>query len=400
MNDIVESVGEVLVRHVMTPDPIAVSPDEPLNAVLQKMTQNGIGAMLIESDGRLEGIFTERDLLRTAAAAPHGWRSRPVGDWMTTKLHTIDPHADWEEAVALMERIRVRHLPVVENGRVTGLVSARDLIARRTEHLNRRVEERTSELQRLTNELVDRDQQSQRNMVVAGRLLNRLLLPKSPPNWRELSWAVHFRPLDPLGGDYYDFAVLEDGRLGVLIADASGHSLPAAMVAIMARIAYAEVGKSTPSPAAVLSAMNRRLQGLADERFVTAFYGIFERGARRFTFANAGHPQPLHFEAEAAVSRRLGAVGFMLGILPDAEYDEQSITLAPGDKLCFLTDAVIESRNAAGDAFGVERLENALTNYGAESADSIVDGLVADILAHRGSQPAEDDCTLLIAACR
>lgn len=391
--------GELLVRHVMTPDPLAVAPDAPLYVVLQLMTLNHVGAMMIEREGRLEGIFTERDLLRYAAEAPAGWRSRSVSDWMTRQLHTIGPDANWEEAVALMERVRVRHLPVIEGGKVIGLVSARDLIARRTEHLNQRVDERTAELQRLTNELMERDRQAQRNMVVAGRLLNRLLLPKSPPSWPDLSWAVHFRPLDPLGGDYYDFAVLDDRHLGVLIADASGHSLPAAMVAIMARIAFAEVGASTTSPSKVLAAMNRRLQGLADERFVTAFYGIYDRDSHRFTFANAGHPQPLHYRARAANCQRLGAVGFMLGILPDAVCEEQSISLAPGDKLCFLTDAVIDGRNPEGEAFGADRLEQSLLAHGTESAAVLVDCLVADILTHRGDRPAEDDCTLLVAAC-
>src|SRR5205823_6808806 len=120
---------------------------------------------------------------------------------------------------------------------------------------------------------------ARRSLKVAGRLMNRLLLPGAPPDWPELAWAVHFRPLDPLGGDYYDFAQPDGRHLGVLIADASGHSLPAAMVAIMARIAFAETA-GTPRPAKVLAAMNRRLQALADERFGTAFYGVFERHAR------------------------------------------------------------------------------------------------------------------------
>src|SRR5262249_7129981 len=144
---------------------------------------------------------------------------------------TIGPDAGWEEAAALMERLHVRHLPVVEGGQAVGIVTARQLIAHRTEHLNRLVEDRTRELQRLTEELLERDRQTQRHLRTAGRLLNRLLLPGAPPRRPELSWAVHFRPLDPLGGDYYDFAEPDGRHLGVLIADASGHSIPAAMVA-------------------------------------------------------------------------------------------------------------------------------------------------------------------------
>ena len=100
---------------------------------------------------------------------------------MTRELQTISADASWEEAVALMERIHVRHLPVMDRDRVVGLVTARNLIGWRTEHLNGAVDERTHELQRLAEQLLLRDRQSQRDMTVAGRLLNRLLLPKRRP---------------------------------------------------------------------------------------------------------------------------------------------------------------------------------------------------------------------------
>src|SRR5204863_4455046 len=123
-----------------------------------------------------------------------------------------------------------------------------------------------------TEQLIERDLQSQQNLLAAGRLMQRLVPPAAKPDWPELVWAVHFSPLDPLGGDYYDFAQPDGRHLGVLIADASGHSIPAALVAIMARIAFAEAGRDTTSPAEVLRGMNQRLQGLTEERFVSAFY--------------------------------------------------------------------------------------------------------------------------------
>jgi serine phosphatase RsbU (regulator of sigma subunit)/CBS domain-containing protein len=389
----------VQVRHVMVRDPISVAPTAPLMDVIQLMSRHRIGAVLVGDKGRVDGIFTERDLLRYAAEAPHGWRQRPVSDWMTRELQTISADASWEDAVALMERIHVRHLPVMDHDRVVGLVTARNLIAWRTEHLNRAVDERTHELQRLAEQLLLRERQSQRDMTVAGRLLNRLLLPKSPPTWPEWSWSVHFRPLDPLGGDYYDFSLPDESHFGILIADASGHSLPAAMVAIMARIAFSEERQS-PRPAHVLGAMNRRLQGLADERFVTAFYGVFDRHSRRLAFANAGHPQPLHYCAATKTCHRLAASGFMLGILSDAKYDEQAIDLAPGDRLVFYTDGAIESRNESGIVFGIDRLEAVTVAHCESSADELCGALVDAVLSFRGTAPKADDCTIVVAACQ
>jgi serine phosphatase RsbU (regulator of sigma subunit) len=382
----------------MVLDPITVPPTERLMEVVRLMTRRRIGAVLVGENGRLDGIFTERDLLRYTAEAPADWLQSPVSQWMSRDLSTISPNASWEDAIALMESIHVRHVPVLEKDRIVGLVTARNLIAWRAEHLNRIVEERTVELQHTTAQLLDRERQTQRNLTVASRLMNRLLLPKSPPNWPDWSWSVHFRPLDPLGGDYYDFALPDERHLGVLIADASGHSLPAAMVAIMARIAFSEV-RGSPHPAEVLGAMNHRLQGLADERFVTAFYGVFDRETRRFTFANAGHPQPVHYSAANRACRPLGANGFMLGILPDATYDEHAIELAPGDRLCFVTDGAIECHNPAGESYGPDRLEAIVKNRGGERAEELREHVVQAILDFRGDRPAEDDCTVLVAAC-
>ena len=193
----------------------------------------------------------------------------------------------------MMVRRRVRHLPVIEDGRVIGIVSAGDLMSRRTEYLNRQVEERTRELKGANDELMARDAELSYNLRAAGRFQTRLLLPHAPPDWPELRWGVHYAPLDHLGGDYYDVAQPDPDHLGFLIADASGHSIAAMMVAIMSRSAFAEAASSTTSPGAVLTAMNDRLQGLADERFVTAFYGVLDRRTSVLTYANAGHPYPL-----------------------------------------------------------------------------------------------------------
>src|SRR5205823_8875970 len=133
------------------------------------------------------------------------------------------------------------------------LVTARSLIRHRTEHLNRLVEERTAELRRANELLLAREGERLHNLEVAGRLQARLLLPGAPPDWPELAWGLHYAPLDLLGGDYYDFVQPDAEHLGVLIADASGHSLPAAMVAILARFAFAEAVRTTIRPGEVLA---------------------------------------------------------------------------------------------------------------------------------------------------
>jgi sigma-B regulation protein RsbU (phosphoserine phosphatase) len=263
--------------------------------------------------------------------------------------------------------------------------------------LTGQIEERTRELRRSHDELLARDSELRFNLRAAGRLQTRMLLPRQRPDWPELRWGVHYAPLDHLGGDYYDFAQPDADHLGILMADASGHSIAATMVAVMSRFAFAEVSVHTASPGEVLSAINEKLQGLTDDRFVTAFYGVLDRRTRVLTYANAGHPYPLRYSARTGEVKPLSAQGFLLGIMPGEQYREKTVELEPGDRLCIYTDGVVESRNEIGEAFGTDRLRDSLLTHGRGPADQIARDTIADLNMFRGTQQLSDDVTLLIA---
>ncbi|MFO0824058.1 MAG: PP2C family protein-serine/threonine phosphatase [Gemmataceae bacterium] len=184
-----------------------------------------------------------------------------------------------------------------------------------------------------------------------------------------------------------------------MIADASGHSIAAAMVAIMST-AFSAVANRTTSPGEVLTEMNHRLQGLADHRFVTAFYAVLNRRTQMLTYANAGHPYPLRWVAKTGEVQSLGAQGFMLGIMPEEQYREKTVRLEVGDRLCFYTDGLIEARNEIGETFGMERLQACVATHGAEPAESLTQHIVNWQRAFRGSQALTDDVTLVVAELR
>lgn len=384
------------VKELMVAEPVVVSPRQPVQEVVHLMNERRIGAVLVGEGGHIDGIFTERDFLRYAASGPCDWVQRPVSDWMTRDPTTVASKLSVEEAMALMDRLHVRHLPVVDNGRIAGLLTSRDLMRRRAEYLNRVVEERTKELRDANDRLQERDAELRVHMVVAGRLQARLL-PAMPPDWPEIAWGTHYTPLDPLGGDYYDFAQPDDRHLGILMADASGHSIPAAMVAIMARTAFASAASRRTQPAAVLAAMNRQLHGLTGEHFVTAFYGVLDRQTRLFTFANAGHPFPLRYDFKRGICHTLVAHGLMLGIMPDEPYDESQLRLECGDRLLFYTDGVVDSVGENDRTFGTARLEEYFAECGRESAATIAQRLADRLKTYRGGKPASDDLTILAA---
>jgi serine phosphatase RsbU (regulator of sigma subunit)/CBS domain-containing protein len=384
------------VRQVMTPSPLMVPSQTPLCRVVGLMNERRTGSVLIGVNGVLQGIFTERDMLRRACGAAPGWGERPVSEWMTRDPWTITPDASWEQAVSTMETLHVRHLPVVEEERVVGVLSARALMENNTVYLNQLVAERTKELREAYERLQQRDRELQAHMAVAARLQQRLL-PGKPPTLPDMDWAGHYQPLDPLGGDYYDFAQPDDRHVGVLIADASGHSIPAAMVAIMARTAFTTVAPTTDRTDEVLAGMNEQLHGLTGEHFVTAFYGVLDRKSRLLTFANAGHPYPIVYRHLSQSCEPLAAHGVMLGILPDTRYDVHHVQLNPHDKLLFYTDGVVDCRSETDEPLGVQRLEAFLKEHGRQPVRELLQALAAHLTEYRGARNANDDMTLLAA---
>jgi len=396
-----QSSADLTVRRIMSADPVRVRPDQPVQAAIDLMNTRRVGAVLVaDENDRLVGIFTERDFLRHSCASPGDWQKIPIRDWMSPYPYTIHPDAGWEEAVDSMQRLRVRHLPVVENGNLVGIITSRGLMSQRTEHLNRVVAERTQELRRANDALLARDAEVTHYMKSAARLQKRMILPQAPPDWPEVAWGINYDPLDPLGGDLYGFARPDEDHLGVLIADASGHGVPAAMVAILARQAFVEAARTTANPGAVLSAMNERLQDMTDERFVTAFYGVLNRRTRRFTYANAGHPFPVWYSAQTGKAAELSARGFMLGIMPDEMYTERQVDLEPGDRLCLFTDGVADCRDERGAAFGIERVRELLPHYARGSAAVITDAYVTELKQFRGATNPVDDMTLMVGEIR
>lgn len=384
----------------MQKDPVLVPPECTVREVLDLMNARRIGSVLVvDAAARLLGIFTERDLLRRVATAESlQWRDFTVTQWMTATPHTIEPELGWDQAIEAMQRLKVRHLPVIEADRVIGLVSTRILMASRADYLNERVENRTRELRQSNEALMARDSEVLHNLRAAGRLQTKLLLPRTPPDWPELKWAFHYAALDHLGGDYYDFATPDGEHLGILIADASGHSVAAAMVAVMARFAFGEVANDTISPGQVLSEMNRRLMDVADERFVTAFYGVLNRRTRVFRYSNAGHPYPVWYRAATGTVKEIAAQGFLLGIMPDEVYSEREVVLEPGDAIAFHTDGLVEARNEIGEQYGGERLMECMARAGSKSAVELRDEILAHQREFSSSVPLSDDLTLVV--CR
>lgn len=389
-----EAAVQPAIRDIMARNPALVAPEASVMEAAGVMSARNIGAVVVCRDGAIVGILTERDLLRAA-----GRGDRPdsvaVADLMTRAPLTISADATWTRAAEIMMQRGVRHLPVVEGDRPVGMLSVRDLMEHRSRYLEWLVQERTAALEEKNATLEQRDRLMQFHLDVAGRIQRRLL-PAGPPQLPSFAFALIYQPLDQVSGDFYDFAMLPSGRLGILIADASGHGVPAAFVSVMAKTAFHAYALGIESPASVLGAMNQHLGDLMEsERFITMLYGVLDTHSLRLTYALAGHPRPLWYRRESRRVEVLEAEGPLIGFLPDAKFEERSVQLSPGDTVLFYTDGVTESRNEQLELFGQSRLEAFLAANGAVLEAGVVTRLEAELARFRGSQPVHDDVTCI-----
>jgi sigma-B regulation protein RsbU (phosphoserine phosphatase) len=223
--------------------------------------------------------------------------------------------------------------------------------------------------------------------LAAAREIQRSILPTSMPAVAGLRVEAHYDPASSVAGDLYDFLAIDDARAGVLVADVSGHGVPAALVASMMKIAVSSQSRLAREPGALLREVNRTLLGQVRRAFVTATYLSFDTATRSVEVANAGHPPPLL--RRGSIVRELGPRGVLLGRF-DAQYESETIALQGGDRVVVYTDGVTEARNARGEEFGEARLQQ-LVRDGAGAAE-----IGRAVRAWRSDRSEADDVTLLV----
>jgi predicted ester cyclase len=227
-----------------------------------------------------------------------------------------------------------------------------------------------------------------------ARQIQRSLLPEATPELYGWQIAAYYKPAREVGGDFYDFLELEDGRLGLVVGDATGKGMPAALVMATTRGMLRAVAQSLDSPGEVLARVNNALYpDIPSEMFVTSFYAILDPSAGRLRYANAGHDlHYMHHNGEGA--RELRATGMPLGLMPEMSYEEKDVDLREGDSVLFYSDGLVEAHDPHYEMFGFPRLGAIIAEHGKER--SLVDSLLEALYAFTGEGwEQEDDITLL-----
>jgi serine phosphatase RsbU (regulator of sigma subunit)/predicted ester cyclase len=248
---------------------------------------------------------------------------------------------------------------------------------------------------RLEQEMRKRERVEQELRV--ARSIQQASLPKEVPKLESWQIAPYYQPAREVGGDFYDFFELEEGRMGLVVGDATGKGVPAALVVAatcsMLRAVAQALGSS--SPGEVLARVNETLLArIPPNMFVTCFYAILEPESGRLLYANAGHNLPCCRHDEHAASE-LKARGMPLGLMPGMSYEENETTLVPSECVLFYTDGLVEAHNPQGEMFGTPRLRSLLSEH-PEGGRDLSATLMEELGRFTGEGwEQEDDITLL-----
>ena len=229
-----------------------------------------------------------------------------------------------------------------------------------------------------------------------ARELQFSILPASAPEVAGLRIAATYEPMTAVAGDFYEFINADDHCIGLLIADVSGHGVPAALIASMIKVAAQSVNGFASDPANVIRKLGNTLSGHLRGQFVSAAYLWMDTANGVARYSAAGHPPLLHWSAASGRLTRVESNGLLFGVLPDCEYPACDIPMAAGDRFLLYTDGVTEPENAAGEAFGENRLEQILREGNSANASEMSARLVSGVRQWQVCSSAQDDITLLV----
>ena len=236
----------------------------------------------------------------------------------------------------------------------------------------------------------------QNELDVASKI-QQGILPTSFPEGDEFEVYGNMAPARNVGGDFFDVVSLENGRLGLAVADVSDKGVPAALFMMSSRtlLKGAAIGRNTPGE--VLSEVNDLLNEDNETfMFVTILYAVYDPESGLVTYANGGHNNPMLVHANGTSQELPMTGGIALGVMPGLEYNQASITLEPGDSLVLYTDGVSEAMNSSGEEFGMDRFRQIFVETPPSSARQVNELILRAVSEFAGGIPQSDDVTCLV----
>ncbi len=336
-----------------------------------KKTSSKKWHVLCIDDSKLSRTFIEKTLIPvdilvdTAENGFEGLEKISTNEYDLILVDIIMPEMDGFEFLKRFRNIKTKEfIPVIFmtglddlNNKIKGLnigaddylikpMNKNELIARVISLL--RLKDANSELYR-KNEIIKRE-------LEAAKKIQEYIIPSdfSYIEYPKISGVYH--PIDDIGGDFFDCIKIDDNRTAFLIADVTGHGIPAALVMTMSKMLFSIYADKFISTAELISEVNKHLRGtLLDTQYVTAFYLVYDKKNNCLTYTNAGHTRALFYQKSKERVIALDTFGLFLGIADNVKYEEKKITVNKGDRLFIYTDGLTELKNPQGEEFGEKR---------------------------------------------
>jgi len=222
------------------------------------------------------------------------------------------------------------------------------------------------------------------------------LLPSSDPKNEKIEVASYFAPFDAVGGDYYDYFLFGNDKIGFVIADVSGHGPPAALVMTMVKGILHSITREFSSADRVLTHINTIISAIVPaDVFVTMMILVFDLEKRILQLANAGHNPLIYHDANANSCQVIEFLGCALNVMPGIQYTTKEIVLKPNDCFLIYTDGVTEAVNSHDEMFGIPRLMDVVKVFNTGSPKELIDNVMKQLKSYIGTTTQKDDQVLI-----
>ena len=351
----------------------------------------------------LKGEGIEFDAVSSPEAAVRALRSGPF-DLVLMDLNYTGDTTSGLEGIDLLARVREidRLLPVIVMTGWGSVDLAVEAMRRGVRDFVQKPWDNAHLLATLRHEIETgrerrrEDAAARREMAEALRIQQRLL-PEDVPQVDGWELAVSWQPASGVGGDCFDAIRFNRSRLALTIADVVGKGIPAALLMSNLQAAVRAFASPSAEPRSLCRQVNRILCGnIGEGRFISFVYCVLDAEDGTLTYTNAGHYRPMLVREDGCVER-LASGGPVIGVLPDAPYDQGSVATGPGDRLVLFTDGLTEARDSSDAEFGEGRLLDAAVRHRTCSAPALQARLIDEVATFTGGR-LQDDATLIVLA--
>jgi phosphoserine phosphatase RsbU/P len=278
----------------------------------------------------------------------------------------------------------------------TGFFHAAQKVLNYRRDLEQQIRDATAHLSQANEELKQKDHEIQTELDFAAEIQKDMIPMKHSP-WHAIQFGILYKPMHKVSGDFLNI-YKRGNEIFVLLADVSGHGVPAALITMAANEAFSLAIRNTDSPAAVFREVNRQLsEQIKTQDYLTAFLvRIDER--MRITYANASHQRALHYRRKRNAVESYDTNGLFIGAMADATdtYEEKQSRLEYGDLLILFTDGITEQVNPAGEEFGQARLQAIILENRDLPAQAIADKVNAELMDFAGGSRVRDDISMIV----